>query len=53
VDPRHFRVGAHDPHLRFRTVTGQRLAEQPIGAAATRTLDEVEWWITNFTTEPA
>jgi mRNA interferase MazF len=34
-----------------RAVSQHRLAERPLGSAAQRTLEEVEWWITNFTTE--
>lgn len=35
-----------------RAVSQQRLAERPLGSATQQTLDEVEWWIMNFTTEP-
>jgi mRNA interferase MazF len=34
-----------------RTVSQQRLSERSLGAATQATLDEVEWWVTNFTTE--
>jgi hypothetical protein len=32
-------------------VSQHRLAERPLGSAAQLTLEEIEWWITNFTTE--
>jgi mRNA interferase MazF len=35
-----------------RAISQERLSERPIGVASDRTLDKVEWWITNFTTEP-
>lgn len=35
-----------------RALAQQRLAERPLGSASQRTLDEVEWWVTNFTREP-
>jgi hypothetical protein len=35
-----------------RAISQRRLSERPLGAAAQTTLDEVEWWITNFTTDP-
>jgi mRNA interferase MazF len=35
-----------------RAISQRRLAERPLGAASPETLDEVEWWITNFTTDP-
>jgi mRNA interferase MazF len=35
-----------------RAISQQRLADRPLGSATPQTLDQVEWWITNFTTEP-
>jgi mRNA interferase MazF len=35
-----------------RAISQQRLAERALGSASQQTLDEVEWWIANFTTEP-
>ena len=35
-----------------RAISQQRLADRPLGSAKEQTLDQVEWWITNFTTEP-
>ena len=35
-----------------RAISQQRLAEHALGSASQQTLDEVEWWIANFTTEP-
>ena len=35
-----------------RAVSQQRLAERVLGAANQSTLDEVEWWIAGFTSEP-
>jgi mRNA interferase MazF len=35
-----------------RAISQQRLADRPLGSAMEQTLDQVEWWITNFTTEP-
>jgi mRNA interferase MazF len=34
-----------------RAISQQRLAERPLGAASPETLDAIEWWIQNFTTE--
>jgi len=36
-----------------RAISQRRLDEHPLGAAPRRTVDEVEWWITMFTTEPS
>jgi mRNA interferase MazF len=33
-------------------ISQQRLADRPLGSATEQTLDQVEWWIANFTTEP-
>jgi len=35
-----------------RAISQRRLAERPLGAAAAQTLNEIEWWIATFTTEP-
>lgn len=34
-----------------RAVSQQRLVERPLGSATRETLDEVEWWLANFTTD--
>jgi mRNA interferase MazF len=34
-----------------RAISQQRLEERPLGSASAQTLDQVEWWITNFTTD--
>jgi mRNA interferase MazF len=36
----------------LRAISQHRLAERPLGSATQQTLDEIEWWITNFTTDP-
>lgn len=35
-----------------RAVSQQRIADRPLGSATPQTLVEVEWWVTNLTTEP-
>ena len=35
-----------------RAISQQRLADRPLGTASQQTLDEVEWWIANFSTDP-
>ena len=35
-----------------RAISQQRLAERALGAADQSTLDEVEWWIATFASEP-
>jgi mRNA interferase MazF len=35
-----------------RAVSAPRLAERPLGSATQHTLDEVEWWVANFTNDP-
>jgi mRNA interferase MazF len=35
-----------------RAVSQQRLTGRALGSASPETLDEVEWWIANFTTDP-
>jgi mRNA interferase MazF len=35
-----------------RAISQQRLSERPLGSVTQQTLDDVEWWITNFTTDP-
>jgi mRNA interferase MazF len=34
-----------------RAISQRRLAERPLGSAEHQTLNEVEWWIANFTTD--
>jgi hypothetical protein len=34
-----------------RAVSQHRLTERPLGSASQQTLDEVEWWVANFTTD--
>jgi mRNA interferase MazF len=36
-----------------RAIAQQRLGERPLGTADRETLDEVEWWVANFTRERA
>lgn len=35
-----------------RALSQQRLVRPALGSAAQKTLDEVEWWVGSFTTEP-
>jgi mRNA interferase MazF len=35
----------------IRAISQSRLTERPLGSARQKTVNEVEWWITNFTTE--
>jgi mRNA interferase MazF len=35
-----------------RAISQQRLTDRPLGTATQQTLDEVEWWIANFTADP-
>ena len=34
-----------------RAIAQQRLGDRPLGTADPETLDTVEWWVTNFTSE--
>jgi mRNA interferase MazF len=36
-----------------RAISQRRLAERPLGTADQETLDAVEWWVTNLTTDEA
>jgi len=35
----------------LRAISQHRLGERPLGSATDETVDQVEWWIRNFTTE--
>ena len=35
-----------------RAISQQRLDQRILGVASARTLSEIEWWITNFTSDP-
>ena len=35
-----------------RAISQQRLDQRVLGVASTRRLGEIEWWITNFTSNP-
>ena len=35
-----------------RALSQQRLAERILGSATLETVDRVEWWVSNFTTDP-
>lgn len=34
-----------------RAISQQRLSGRPLGSAEPETLDRIEWWVTNFTTD--
>jgi mRNA interferase MazF len=35
----------------IRAISQHRLAERPLGSATQETLDKVEWWVANFTSD--